>query len=44
MNLKSQEQSEQPPVLGSWKRLYSLVILNLAFWLLIFYLFRRVFE
>lgn len=30
--------SEKPPVMGSWKRLYLLVLLNLALTVLIFYL------
>jgi len=35
---------EPPPILKSWPRLYSIVIINLVFWLLTFYIIRRIFE
>ena len=38
------EKLENPPILKKWSRLYWAVIINLVTWLLIFYLFRKVFE
>lgn len=35
---------EPPPVLKKWSRLYLVVMINLVLWLLIFYVFRRLFE
>ena len=36
--------NEPPPVLGSWPRLYALVLLNLALCIILFRLFRKVFS
>ena len=30
---------EPPPILGAWRRLYTAVLLHLAFWIIVFYLF-----
>ncbi len=30
---------EPPPLLGSWRRLYVAILLHLAFWIVVFYLF-----
>lgn len=35
---------EPPPILGSWKRLYALVLFNLAALIALFYLFTKWFE
>jgi len=35
---------ERPPFLSSWNRLYTLVLLNLVFLIVIFYLFTRTFS
>lgn len=35
--------AEEPPPLGTWPRMYALVLGNLAFWILVFYLFTRAF-
>ena len=35
---------ESPPILKKWSRLYFIVMLNLVFWLLLFFSFRRIFE
>ena len=35
---------ESPPILKSWPRLYTLVLVNLIFWLCTFYIIRRIFE
>jgi len=37
-------EESPPPFLGSWKNIYSLVLLNLAILILLFYLFTKVFE
>ena len=38
------ETPDEPPPLGSWPRVYALVLGNLAFWIFVFYLFTRAFE
>ncbi len=38
------ETPDEPPPLGTWPRMYALVLGNLAFWILVFYLFTRAFE
>jgi hypothetical protein len=38
-----QDPEEQPP-LGSWNRMYALVLANLAFLIVLFYLFTKAFE
>ena len=35
---------DEPPPLGTWGRMYALVLGNLAFWILVFYAFTRAFE
>jgi hypothetical protein len=42
--MNEKEQSSAPPLLGSWRRLYMTVLANLIFWLVVFYIFRRIFE
>jgi hypothetical protein len=41
--IKHKEESP-PPFLGTWKNVYSLVLINLAVLVLLFYLFAKVFE
>ncbi len=46
MNLsdpKSEQPEDAPPLLGSWRRIYSVVIAWLVFLIAIFYLFARRF-
>jgi hypothetical protein len=40
---KSSSHEEPPPVGGSWKTLYAVVLLNLAVLVVLFYLFTRAF-
>ena len=35
---------EPPPFLGTWRRVYAVVVLYLAFLILTFYIFMRVFS
>jgi len=44
MKEKIFDENEKPPIMKSWSRLYWAVILNLVFWLTLFYIFRKVFE
>ncbi len=37
------ETPDEPPPLGTWPRMYALVLGNLAFWIFLFYLFTRAF-
>jgi len=37
-------ENTPPPVLKRWPRLYGLVMMNLVFWLALFYIIRRIFE
>jgi hypothetical protein len=37
-------QDEQPPVLGSWGRMYGVVVAELCVLIALFYLFTRAFE
>jgi hypothetical protein len=37
-------EEEPPPILGSWKRLYALVLLNLVALITLFALFTKWFE
>jgi len=39
-----QDSEEAPPILKNWSRLYTIVMINLVFWLLTFYIIRRIFE
>jgi hypothetical protein len=41
---KETTQEDKPPILGSWKKLYFLVMINLVGWLTVFYIIRRIFE
>jgi len=41
---KPEKNREKSPVFSSWKRLYAAVLLNLAFLILLFYLFTKAFE
>ena len=40
-NRKKSEPDDPPPVGGSWRTLYAVVLLNLAVLVLLFYLFTR---
>lgn len=42
--LEKPPTEEFPPVLGTWSRLYALVLIELALCILLFYLFERVFS
>ncbi len=35
---------EPPPLLGTWRRVYALVVVYLAFLIVLFYLFARAFN
>lgn len=35
---------DNPPLLGSWNKLYSVVFISLVIMILLFYLFTKVFE
>jgi hypothetical protein len=37
-------KEEKPPILSSWKRLYTLVLLNLLLLIVLFYLFTKIFD
>ncbi len=37
------EPTEERPPLGSWRRMYTLVLVTLGGWILIFYLFTKAF-
>jgi hypothetical protein len=37
-------QEEKPPILGSWRRLYGVVLLELGVLIVLFYLFTKAFE
>jgi hypothetical protein len=39
-----EKDQEKPPILSSWKRLYTVVLLNLALLILLFYLFTKAFD
>ena len=41
---KEEIDQEKPPILSSWKRLYTVVLLNLALLIFLFYLFTKTFE
>jgi len=41
---KTEHEIESPPILKKWSRLYWAVMINLIGWLLIFFIFRKVFE
>lgn len=43
--IKNREPDEEkPPILSSWKRLYMVVLLNLALLIALFYLFTKAFD
>lgn len=44
METNKQIENDAPPILKKWSRIYWVLIINLAGWLLLFYLFRKVFE
>lgn len=35
---------EKPPILSSWNRLYTVVLLNLALLIVLFYVFTKAFD
>lgn len=35
---------EKPPILSSWNQLYTIVLLNLALLIVLFYLFTKAFD
>jgi hypothetical protein len=35
---------EPPPILGSWRRIYIVILCYLAFLIVVFYVFTRVFD
>jgi hypothetical protein len=37
-------EDEPPPVMGSWRRLYTAVLIHLAFWIAVFYAFTVEFD
>jgi hypothetical protein len=41
---KSETDQEKAPLLSSWKRLYAVVLLNLALLIVLFYLFTKAFD
>jgi hypothetical protein len=41
---KQSRDEEPPPVGGSWRNLYAVVLLNLAAFVVLFYLFTRAFR
>jgi uncharacterized membrane protein len=38
------KEESPPPFLGRWRNIYGLVLVNLAVLVLLFYLFKKVFE
>jgi sugar phosphate permease len=43
--IKNKEiDQEKPPILSSWKRLYTVVLLNLVLLIVLFYLFTKAFD
>ena len=42
--ITSRPDDEPPSVFGSWPRLYAAVLIHLAFWIFIFYLFTERFH
>ncbi len=38
------QEDEKPPFFSTWKKMYIAVILNLAFLILLFWLFKTVFS
>ncbi|MCC9167643.1 hypothetical protein [Pontibacter harenae] len=43
-NIPEKQSPEKPPILGSWRNLYLLVLGNLAFLIILFYLITRIYE
>ncbi len=41
---KKDNADEKPPVLKSWKQVYSVVFLNLVILIILFYIFTRIFS
>ncbi|MEJ2543837.1 MAG: hypothetical protein P8Y99_07195 [Calditrichaceae bacterium] len=42
--MAANSKEDKPPILKTWKRLYSLVFLNLVVLIILFYLFTKAFE
>jgi hypothetical protein len=36
--------NDKPPIFSSWKKLYAVVLLHLAFLIVVYYLFTKAFE
>jgi hypothetical protein len=41
---KGEDERGRPPLFSSWRGLYAAVLLNLAFQILLFYIFTKVFS
>jgi hypothetical protein len=41
---KKEDDQEKPPILSSWNRLYTVVLLNLALLIALFYLLTKAFD
>lgn len=41
---KKKDEQDKPPFFSSWKKLYMLVLLNLAVLIVLFYLFMKTFD
>jgi hypothetical protein len=41
---ENEDEQGRPPFFSSWGRLYAVVLLNLAFQILLFYIFTRAFK
>jgi hypothetical protein len=41
---KTDSGGDRPPIVSSWKRLYVVVLLNLAIQIFLFYLFTKAFQ
>lgn len=41
---KNDNDRDRPPLFSSWKRLYAVVLLNLALQILLFYLLTKAFQ
>ena len=44
VNSTENEKEEKPPFLSSWKKIYSIVFINLVLLIVLFYLFTKYFE
>ena len=43
-NLDSKQDSDSPPILKTWSRLYSLLLTELVLLIILFYLFMKIFS